>query len=418
MNQLLIINKNIINKTEIIVIFLLFFYYLNPNIPLPAVQAWALFGFITVPLLIIGCWKRFIWVALLDIPLLLLVLLVPISVLWTTTPEETLNYCRAFVCSTAFGIYLAARHTPKELIKVLLYLFVITIFINLAAALFFPSYGIYDGGWVGINRYKNYLAATMVIITTLFLDIGIFGNKNRHIALVVAGLGFFLLVMSRGKGSLGMFIGSLVLYPLYKVAKQEYRLRTILSIVTIILVTVVIMTALNNLEFIVVDLLGKDMGFNGRDRLWTYLIERGLERPWLGYGYAGFWNNPAEGLGVALKFPWINGAGQGGGNSHSSYMEIFLQLGFSGLSLMIISLLTYLYRVVVLLGLTRQLEFFWMLQLLVILMSLSYSDTIGFLSYRNLYWVLYISSAYSSAISLKRIIKTKNRFVNVQFENS
>ncbi len=413
MGQPLSFKKHLRKKLELGITFFLFFYYLVPNVPTPIYQAWALLGFITVPLLILGQWKRFIWVTTRDLPLLLLTAVVPISILWSTSPDSTLGYSRAFLCSTAFGIYLATRYTSKEQMRLLVYLFGISIFLNLIAVLIIPSYGIADGAWQGITRYKNHLAAIMVMTTTLFLDISLYGRRYRWAALIGTFLAFLILLFSGGKGSLGIFVGLLPLLPLYKIVNQEYRLRTVFAICVLVIAVVITVPTLANLEYIVVDLLGKDLGGHGRDEVWDYLIQRALEKPWLGYGYGGFWSDPTEGLGVALRFPWIGGAGQGGGNAHSSYLETFLQLGWLGLSLLILSILTVLSRVVFLLGLTKQIEFFWMLQLLLIVAISSSEDAIGFLDYRNLFWVLYVSCAYLTAVEVNRVFKTNKKLVKI-----
>lgn len=419
MRQLLTLEQPLRNKLEKGITFVLLLYYLGINVPEAITQALALFSFLTIPILILPHWKRFVWVVTRDLPLLLLTAIVPISILWSTNPDATFNYSRAFLFSTAFGIYLSTRYTLKEQIQLLIYLFSIFICLNLILPLIVPSYRMDEYGWAGITKYKNDLSTIMCLITTLFLDMSIYARRYRWAALGGSSLSFLMLLLSRGKGSLGIFITIMLpLLPLYKLVKQEYRLRTLLGICTLIISGVIITAISTNFEFIIVDLLGKDTGLNGRGELWAYLIDRGLEKPWIGYGYAGFWENPAEGLGVALKFPWVGGAGQGGGNSHSSYIEVFLHLGWLGLSLVIFSLSTVLIRVVLLLGLTRQIEFFGMLQFLLFLAMASYSDSVsvGFISYRSVYWVLYVSIAYSTAIHLHRIFKTNNKYVNIQTE--
>lgn len=420
MNHLIRIRKH---QLELVITCSMFLYYLGPNVSEEVTKVWALFGFFSVPLLIIWHYKRFAWVATRDIPLLLLTLVVPISVLWSASPDATLNYSRAFLFSTAFGIYLATRYTPKEQIQLMVWLLGIFTCLNFIIPLIVPSYGIdftYQAGtaWQGLTRHKNELSGSMCMIGTFFLSIGVYVSKYRWAALTLAGLAFLLLVLSLGKGSLGIFVGMLPLLPLHKFAKQEYRLRTILITLALILIVVIVVAITVNLELIVVDILNKDMGGNARDKVWTYLIERGLNKPWLGYGYAGFWNDREEGLGVSLEFPWIVGAGDGGGNAHSSYVEIFLHLGWLGLLLIGISFLTILARVILLHGLTRQIEYFWMMQILLIMACTSFYESYGgFLAYRHWFWILYVSSAYSSAIQLHRILKSGNKLVYLQSES-
>ncbi|MDJ0688704.1 MAG: O-antigen ligase family protein [Xenococcaceae cyanobacterium MO_188.B32] len=403
------------HKLELVITFLLLFFYLGANLPGVVTKAWALFGFLTVPLLIIWNYKRFAWVAFRDIPMLLLIVAVPISVLWSVSPDATLAYSRAFLCSTAFGIFLATCYTPKELMQLLVWILGIFICLNFI-------FGIPSGTevWRGITHHKNELSGAMSMAGTFFLTLSIYSSSRyRWIKLSLTGLAFLMLILSQGKGSLAIFVGLLPLLPLHKIAKQEYRLRTILLISALVIIAVIAVVTIVNLEFIVVDILGKNMGASSRDQVWTYLIERGLEKPWLGYGYAGFWNDPEEGLGVALEFPWIGGAGQGGGNAHSGYVETFLHLGWLGVTLVAISFLTVLTRVVLLHGLTRQIEYFWMIQFLLILACTGFYESYGsFLAYRHWFWVLYVSSAYSSAIHLNRIMKTGNKLVNIQAEKS
>ncbi|MDF5729532.1 MAG: hypothetical protein PUP92_16365 [Rhizonema sp. PD38] len=424
MNQPLKIKNHFRKKLEIGITFLLFFYYLRLNLPSPVVNAWALFGFITVSLLVIGHYKRFFWVATRDLVLLLLTASALISFLWSTNPESTLAYCRALFCSTAFGVYLATCYTLKEQMRLLVWILGIFTCLNFIVPLILPSYAIefdYAKGpaWQGLTSHKNELSGSMNVVANFFLTIGIYDYKSRWIALTVAGLALVILVLSKGQGNLGTFVGLLPLLPLYKIAKQEYRVRTILGICAVVIVGVITIATLVELQFIVVDLLGKDLGGNGRDQVWDYLIQRGLEKPWLGYGYSGFWNDPTEGLGVALKFSWIGGAGQGGGNAHSSYVDLFLHLGWLGVSLTAFSFLNVLSRVVLLIGLTKQLEYFWMLQFLLFLaINSSYESYGGFLAYRHWFWVLYVSYACSTAIHLNRIFQSGNKLANLQAEKN
>ncbi|RCJ14622.1 hypothetical protein A6S26_10990 [Nostoc sp. ATCC 43529] len=416
MNQKLSLKKDVCQKLEVGITVLLFSYYLGINFPEPITQAWALLGFLTVPLLILGCWKRFIWVATRDIPLLLLIVSVPISFFWSSSPNSTLAYSRAFLCATGFGIYLATRYTPKQQMQLMVWLFGIFTCLNFIVPLIMPSYGInnsYLGGpaWQGITRQKNELSGAMAVVSTFFLTIGIYGSKYRWLALTGSAVAFIILVFSKGKGSLGIFVALLPLLPLYKILKQEYRLRTVLSICAFMFGALLIITTVFNLQFIVVDILNKDLGGNGRDQVWSYLIERGLQKPWLGYGYAGFWNTYSEGLAVWLKFSWIAGAGDGGGNAHSSYIEVFLHLGWLGLSLVTLSFFTFFIRVVYLQVLTRQIEYFWMFQFLLIMaINSSYESYGGFIAYRHWFWILYVSYAYSTAIEFNRTIKNSTKF--------
>ena len=393
------------------------------KLPRPLPSALALLSFIVIPLLIVSQWKRFTYVATRDIPLLLAVAIPLVSVVWSTVPEQTLAHNRALLSSTAFGMYLAARYTPKEQMRLMVWLFGVYVLLSLVIPLVFPSYGLADSdglSWQGIAGHKNGLAAAMAMATMLFLDLAIYGYKYRRIFFLGAAIAFTILILSNGKGALASFMALLPLLPFYKIAQQNYKLRTFFSIFALLITSVVIIVTLANMEFIVVDLLGKDMEFTGRIPLWNYLIQRGMERPWLGYGYGAFWTNPTETLRIALNVSWMSSIASGvKAHAHSAYIDLFLQLGWVGVLLMTLSFLTMLFRTILLLGLTRQIEYFWMLQLLLFMAIGNIANNAGeFLAYRSLYWVLYVSSACSTAVQLKRILRTGNKLINLKYENT
>lgn len=412
------------NNIEIGLTFCLSAFYLGINLPDPIPSALALLSFLIIPWLIIRQWQKFIYIATRDIPLLLAVGAAVVSVLWSTNPEETLAHSRALLSSTAFGIYLATRYTPKEQMQLLVWLFGTYMFLSLIASLIWPSYGtdINTQGlsWQGIAAHKNGLSTAMGLTATLFLDLAIYGYKYRRTLYLGAGISFILIVLSKGRGGLAVFVGLLPLLPLYKLARQEYRLKIFLGVFAFAIALVMIVATLINLQFITVDLLGKDVELTGRIPLWNYLIQRGLEKPWLGYGYGGFWTNPQEVLQIALNVPWMSAIADGHikAHAHNAYIDLFLQLGWLGLSLVTLSFVTLLFRVVFLLGLTKQIEYFWMLQLLLFMFMGNIADNSGeFLAYRSLYWVLYVSAACSTAIHLKRIFQTGNKLINLKYEN-
>jgi exopolysaccharide production protein ExoQ len=419
------LNQHLSRNIELGITFCLSAFYLGIDLPSPIPSALALVSFLIIPLLIIRQWKEFIYVATRDIPLILAVGLAVISVVWSTNPEATLAHSRALLFSTAFGIYLATRYPPKEQMRLMVWLFGIYMLLSLITSLILPSYGtdINTEGlsWQGIAGHKNALSAAMGMAAMLFLDLALYGYKYRPILSLGAGISFLLIVLSKGKGGLGVFMALLPLLPLYKLAKQEYRLRTFFGIFAFVIGLVMILATLVNLKFITVELLGKDMELTGRIPLWNYLIQRGLEKSWLGYGYGAFWTNPKEVLQVALNVPWMSSIADGvtKAHAHSAYIDLFLQLGWLGVSLVTLSFVTILVRVVLLLGLTKQIEYFWMLQLLLFMAMGNIANNSGeFLAYRSLYWVLYVSTACSTAIHLKRILKTGNKLENLQYENT
>jgi O-antigen ligase len=190
------------------------------------------------------------------------------------------------------------------------------------------------------------------------------------------------------------------------VIKQYYKLRVFLLLTAIILGGTLAVWLSVNLETIIVDYLGKDMSLSGRDQLWAVLIYRGLQRPWLGYGYAGFWNNLRE-VSIVNALTWLDL--KHGGHAHSGFIDLFLQFGFVGLSLFALSCLTVLIRVIQLLFSTQATEYLWLLEFVLITTLSNYSLTSTVLDESNIIWLLYVSTAFSTALWSERIKRNYHR---------
>jgi O-antigen ligase len=76
--------------------------------------------------------------------------------------------------------------------------------------------------------------------------------------------------------------------------------------------------------------LGKDMTFTDRVPLWNTLVDIGLRKPFLGYGYGGFWFG--ERLDIIEDFSI----------GHNGYLEIFVEGGLVAIILLIVLLISVL----------------------------------------------------------------------------
>jgi hypothetical protein len=81
---------------------------------------------------------------------------------------------------------------------------------------------------------------------------------------------------------------------------------------------------------------------------------------------------------------------------------MFLQVGGLGFSLYIINYLRVFLRVVVLLSLTRNIEFLWILQFVVSQTLFNLSDSATLLSADG-FWAIYVSIVFSTAIEDNRV---------------
>jgi len=178
------------------------------------------------------------------------------------------------------------------------------------------------------------------------------------------GLTILLAVLSQSSTSILLLLLLLSQMPLYKLVKQQYKLRVILLSLVCIIIGAVFMVIVANQETILVDVLGEGVTFNGRTPIWSLIIETvSQDRPWLGYGYGAFWTSDA-GVHVILNTWASDLVIPESFNAHSVYMEIFANLGLLGLILYgIVFIIVFLKSTLLLLS-TKKIEFFWLFQLL------------------------------------------------------
>ncbi|BAZ69114.1 MAG: O-antigen ligase family protein [Pelatocladus maniniholoensis HA4357-MV3] len=362
---------------------------------------------------IFGRGKRFLYVVTRDISLLLLFSLAIASLFWSNNPEITASQLRFLFRSSLLGVYLAMQYSPREQMSLLSWTAGISIILSLGSIFLFPTFGtaLVEGqlSWVGIYSHKQIFGRQLGLFALIFV-VGYLDKRSNNLSVIIGFLVVLLLALnSNSKTAWLMIIFSLLIVFLYKINKQRrIRLLMFLFFSLLAIVTVFLVTA--NLKFIVVDLLGKNLEFNGRIPIWNLSIERGLEQPWLGYGYAGFWGSSVADYVIKNSWAATDEAFSRSATSfhaHNGYIDIFLQLGFIGLLIFSVNLFITLKRVIILFIYTRSIEYAWMMQFIALFCLLNFSDSCILLV--NTFWVVYVSIAFSSAIEFKRKFSPPHR---------
>lgn len=352
-------------------------------------------SYLIVPFLVIRRWKQCIYTITKDASLLLLLVTAVASIFWSAAPTFTITEIKPLLRSTFLGIYLATRYKIEDLVRIFVWLFGIGIVIGLV--------GYLSSSLRGFLSYKNSVATVAAIGAMLLLLTAINRPRHRWVALAGFGMAVAVILLSLSKSGLSVFVILLILWPLYSLAKQHYKLQVVLLIVTILLGSILAVLILNNLETIVVDKLGKNLEFNGRTPIWNLILEKGLERPWFGYGYVGFWTSDA-----GLFVVYHSWASEGEGdttsrfNSHNGFLDLFVQLGGVGFFLYILNLLTVLSRTIFLFFSTKKAEFFGMFQIVLSFVFFSLSDSVnGMILTPSPFWIIYVSLSLSTCLYYK-----------------
>lgn len=394
-------------KLEPWLVGLYLIYFLGLDLPPRAISIGNALSYPLLLFLILvsGCWRQLLFGMTRDIPLLLLHLMSIVSILWSVAPEFTADEPKAFLRAGIFGVYLAVRFGLSGQMLLLARIVGISVVLSLIAAIALPSYGIGSGAtagsWKGIFGFKNLFASNMAFATLTLMLLGLSRPRWRGLAWGLTGLAFALLLLSQGRTALASLLITLYLLPFLGIAKQYYKTRVVSVALVLIVSLMAGLLILLNLRFIVVDVLGKSLEFNGRLPLWIMMLDKGMEHFWVGHGYAAFWTSSASHQ--ILTQTWAYEAYRLGirFNAHNGYLDLFLQLGIVGLSLYLISLGTVFFRALYLMLRQRTIEIFWVLQTLVLTSLLSFADSLS-VGTGSAMWSVYVAFATSIAIQYRR----------------
>jgi exopolysaccharide production protein ExoQ len=404
-------------KLETILSVLLLMYVTSPNLQVrtgaPAVfehfdRLLVSIYYLFVLIVFIQNWRKILYFLLANKVLLLFLLLPLLSILWSINPEVSQSrFLRVVIRSTIFGLYLASRYTPKELIRLIGWALGLLTLFSFLTALGVPSYGKMASGieWRGVFPHKNYLGITMVLSTTYFISLTLFGQNRKKLYFFMFVLSFIILLSTQAKSSLSICFGALMLLPLYRSLLQAYRTKILLQTIGLFSGVSLTMWLSHNLEYIIVDVLGKSMALNGRTPVWNYLLEQVAKRPFLGFGYEAFWNDPDQ---VALGHRFVAWFPS---HAHSGFIDLLLHFGLLGFSLFVIASLMTLIRLFYLLSLKRSFEYFWMILFFIVMLSSQFSVAIYILK-DHILWILYISFSASAVVELRRLRKPRVREID------
>ncbi len=264
-----------------------------------------------------------------------LALLAVASVFWSQFPSVTARRSVEFLLAGLFGLYFAVRFPLRRQLSIL-WMTMIALAIGTAImALCFPKLGLeasagHHGDWQGVFTQKNACGRMMVLATA-----ALFSNWRWTFAQCASlALFLFVLIMSGSRGAWLVEAAILALYVVLRIAHRfDSRSRVVLAASGACAAAAGICAAIYYLPMITA-LLGRDATLSGRTEIWKHVWHFILEKPLLGWGYAGFWRGiqgEAFNVTAAVRFVVLH--------AHNGFLEIWLELGVVGLVLFTLSYL-------------------------------------------------------------------------------
>lgn len=266
-------------------------------------------------------------------PLLIVLMLIVIgSTMWSIAPDVTTRRSFAVTCTTLGGLALAARYKWAQLAEVVGAAFIVLIVASFAVCLAVPSIGVmtelFPGAWRGLWMEKNALGGLMALGFCLLSAAALLNPQRARLWWPFAGLALVLVLMSTSKTSLAsLMVGgaALVFVLIARRSPAAGAAITWTGVTGVVLLGGFVLVASD----VFFALLGKDATLTGRTEIWSAAMRQIEQRPWTGYGYAAVWDNKS-GWG---PFAWITkDAGFQAHHAHNSWIEQWLGLGIIGLA--------------------------------------------------------------------------------------
>ena len=343
-------------------------------------------------------WKKTLYTAVSSASVWILIFLAPVSAIWAVDPYKTLNASIAMMGSSLFGLYLASRYSLKQQLTLLGLAFALSIILSFVLAIALPKYGmmagLHVGKWRGIYTHKNTLGTMMVLASGALFLVASDAKKHRLFWWVIFSLGLVLIVLSSSSSALLNCVALLAAMLASRALRLPLRL-----LVPVVIGAIALSAALpligTPLEDFILGLVGKDSTLTGRTDIWSYIIDKIAERPWLGYGFVGFWNGlNGESAVIWRTLKWTVPS------SHNGFLDMCLETGLFGISIFILTYIQTLIRGMKLIYLNSSWANLWFVGLPIYLVLVNLSESALF-NRNSLTWVLYIALIFTASIETK-----------------
>ncbi len=281
-----------------------------------------------------------------NIPILMYFFYCGISILWSDFPDVSFKrWFRALGDVAMILIVLSDLDWLAAIRRLFARVGFVVVPVSILFIRYFPELGrAYSRGgrssWTGVGTDKNALGMICLVfgLAAIFRFLQLRkeeSDASKKGPLFAQGsliaMTLYLLWQANSATAFACFFlagGLMVLTQLFPVARKPIVLRLLIAVAVIVPLSAMFLGIGSGL----VGTLGRDTTFTGRTAIWQAALGMG-SNPLLGAGYESFW------LGQRLHGV-ENLIGQGVNQAHNGYIEIYLNLGWVGLVLLAILLIT------------------------------------------------------------------------------
>jgi O-antigen ligase len=261
----------------------------------------------------------------------LLVVLAWASYSWSIAPEVTGRRAMALVFTSLFGVYLGARWSWRDLVTLIAVLGFALAVGSVGVCLFDPVMGVHQGvnagDWRGLWFEKNAMGAIMAVSVLASVATAWLRPSQRLRWILNASLCLGLVIMSRSGTALitiGLILGAAAVLSLLR----RGPVAGVIAVFGVGVAAFAAAAAQILAPGVFLTLLGKDPTLTGRTDIWAAILRQAADHPWLGFGYAAFWEKTsAPAAFVRAQTGWQVPS------AHNGWLDMLVQLGGVGVAL-------------------------------------------------------------------------------------
>lgn len=221
---------------------------------------------------------------------------------------------------------------------------VLIILADMLAVVLAPGLAIGPLGAMGIHTNKN-LAGVITLIAVIVCGGTFFAHPSGRVraALVpVIVLGFAFLVLTQSKTSVGLAVAIYAVFPAFYLLFKRWSaapaiVPAMAASVVALIVLFVACAGVSQSDFL--EFVFGDATLTRRTELWAFLHTNIDQRPYLGWGWGAFWDTGSQFNPInAPPRSWVLPATEIN-TAHNGYIDMWLQSGLVGLSLVVTMIL-------------------------------------------------------------------------------
>jgi O-antigen ligase len=299
---------------------------------------------LAVVILLLPMWPQFLRAARREAIFLTWPVLACASVFWSLTPGITLYHGVQLLMTVLVALLLCIYASLERIVRFMFFALLAAAVLSVVYVQLRPGVAIYWAGeWLGVFPHKNVFGYMMLLLVLTSLCLWLAG-WHRFLTAGATILGLLLVYKSKSGTAALVLAMALSIVPLACWHKKSWNASAgILGVVLIIASIALAIVQVFDVELVtaVLNALGKDATLTGRTVLWEYGIQAYQERPWLGYGFKGYWES-FETSAPLLRLV----IGQELWYFHNSFLEVAVAFGVLGPVLLIAGLWIAVYRCV------------------------------------------------------------------------